>query len=116
MGIDGSFGVAAGAVGLELADAKPVQIASAMIERAEFPVQRNRTFRGGLLLTTCMGSRWTTAGLRRCDKAAAKLRLAATAVLHQEGQEATGSFKIDEIDDRSPLFARGHEIGARKCG
>jgi|SoimicMinimDraft_4_1059732.scaffolds.fasta_scaffold16688_2 hypothetical protein len=46
MGIDGSFGVAAGAVGLELADAKPVQIASAMIERAEFPLQRKRTFRG----------------------------------------------------------------------
>ena len=26
-----------------------------MIERAEFPVQRKRTFKGGLLLTTCMG-------------------------------------------------------------
>jgi len=60
-------------------------------------------------------SRWTTTCLRRSDEAFAKLGLAATTILHQEGQEATGSFKIDEIDDRPPLFARGDEIGAGKC-
>jgi hypothetical protein len=72
-----------------------------------------------LLLTTRMGrsssSRWTTTGLRRSDQRPTKPGLAATAILHQEGQEAPDSFKIDEINDRPPLFVRGNETGAGKC-
>ena len=88
---------------------------SAMIDRAEFPVQRKRTFKGGLLLTICYGgfssSRGTTAGLGGRDQRPAKLGLPATTILHQEGEKVARSLKIDEIDDRAAYFPRGHKTG-----
>src|SRR5687767_3078559 len=96
---------------------------SAMTERAEFPVHRNRTLSGLALLVVFMGvSSLDTCvlvgfrmaplgraaiGQRGIDQRRAEMRLAAAAILEQERQEIAGPFQIDRVDDRAALLARG---------
>jgi hypothetical protein len=79
-----------------------------MIDRAEFPVQRKRTLRGALLLTSFTGgpplSCRTAFGGDGVDQRPAKLWLAVAKVLHQERQELAGSGKVHRIDDRASLL------------
>ena len=86
-----------------------------MIDRAEFPVHRKRTFNGGLLPTACMSrsfSRWAAAGLYGCDQGSAKLAVAAAAIHDEKGEQSVRPLKIDEINDRAAIFAKGHEASA----
>src|SRR3972149_3418883 len=105
---------------------------SAMTERAEFPVHKNRTLSGLVLLVLFMGissldtfvliglglaplSR-AAIGQRGVDQRRAEMRLSAAAILEQERQELAGAFLIDRVDDRAALFARGDELCAGEDG
>jgi hypothetical protein len=61
-----------------------LRLTSAMIDRAEFPVQRNSTFSGSLLLTTFTLSSLTTLNQCRRDERLANLWAPATAILDEE--------------------------------
>ena len=61
--------------------------------------------------SSCRGQQSASVGF---DQGPAKLRLAVAAILHQEGQKLARAFKIDGIDDRAAVFARGQRASARE--
>jgi hypothetical protein len=59
-------------------------------------------------------SRWAAAGLYACDQGSAKLAVAAAAIHDKKGWQSARPLKIDEINDRAAIFAKGHEASAGK--
>ena len=108
--------MAAGAIGAKLAFSLAVQnalghdrarrIAGAQeqdIERIGLPAHGSLIDRRG---STLFG---TAIGKRRCDQRRAEMRLAAAAILEQEGEQFARAVQIDGIDDRAAFLARADQ-------
>jgi hypothetical protein len=98
-------------------------MASAMIDRAEFPVQRKSTFKGSWslatfitpslaalrqgswLLTTFITPSLAALRQRRRNEWLANFALAATTVFHEKREQVSRPFKVNRIDDRPAFFA-----------
>src|SRR4051794_9636387 len=93
-------------------------MASARIERHEFPVHRNRTLKTlsgvfSLMLVSFSGAaslgRAALAGDR--EERGADLRRAAAAVFHEEGEQLAHRVVVGVVDDRPAVPARADQAG-----
>src|SRR5437660_2769465 len=93
------------------------RIDSARIERAVFPVQRNRTLnvRSGMGFPLPLLFRWTT-GRDALDQRRADFRTAVAAVVHQKRHHALKAGEIGAVDDRTADAAHGDEPRPRQHG
>src|SRR5262249_9030737 len=92
---------------LNLARPSRFKMASAMIERAEFPVQRKSTLSGSLLLTTSIRRPPLTTICQNCrDEWLAHRRLSLTTILDQKSEQLADPFNVNCVNYR-PAFLAG---------
>ena len=96
---------------------------SAMIDRAEFPVQRKSTLRGSLLLTSSMGAFLTcyvtqdnTLRRMRCRSAAQISGLPWQQSSTRKDKRVACTLEIHRIDDGAAVLSRRDELGAGEHG